>query len=292
MSNIAKIYEDIKQKPYKYSFSQICFLLEKIHDNKKNFACGTALTEPIKLTPYIHAATASSTCIKFNEKRRTLIINLPSLIGYNAVLPSYYADKIFFQEKQNDFFLSDFFNIFQHRYYSIKYKLEKDFTQTLSNEEKFKEVLAICGINDSKLGKYLSPFLSILVVKHKNKAGLKILLENLVKANVEVSEFAYRWFEIPEKHQLTLNKDSLIEKAIGKRTKVNYAAIEIVFWFSSFSTYMDYINDRIKQKTINTLIKYFLNKEIEFTIKLKIKKHTTKTFSLDKKNQLGITTWL
>ncbi|WP_342262173.1 type VI secretion system baseplate subunit TssG [Alphaproteobacteria bacterium endosymbiont of Tiliacea citrago] len=287
------LYQSLLDKPYHFSFFQACFLLEKIHQDKHKFASGFAFSEPIRLVPYIHASTPHSSCIKFNSLRNTFHINSPALIGFNGVLPSFYAETIFFQEKQNNFYFSDFFNIFHHRYYSLKYKLEKKYTQTLQNREKaFSEAFNICGLSNFRYKKQFTPFLSVLTMKNKSKEGLKNLLEGLLKINIDICEFQEKWFDIPKKHQLKIDRSPLVNKALGSQTKVHFASIKIIFWFENFEKYIEYLDNENKQKEIKDVIKYFLNGELEYNIQLKIKKAPSKTFNFIQQNRLGLTTWI
>lgn len=290
--SLKTIYEDLKEKPYKYSFSQACYILEKTHEEAKKFGTSTSKKEAIKLIPYIHASTPASACIKFSKERNALLVNAPSLIGYNGIFPKEYAEKIFFQEKQKNYVLSDFFNIFNHRYYSIKYKLEKNFHQGFK-DNKFEEVFEISGLKDNqKLKNILSPFLSLILLKNKTKRNLKRILENLSETEIEIEEFAKRWFDIPEENQLKLDGSKLENKAIGNQTETVHATIKIIFWFENFKKYMQYFNNQKKQENLKEVIKYYLNGELEYKIELKIKQYTTKTFHLNKANKLGFTTWI
>lgn len=292
MNNLKNIYNDLKLHPYKYSFIQACFILEQFHTDKINFGDGIAKYEPIKLTPYISASTPFSSCIKFDSSRKNFLINAPALLGFNGILPHYYSEKIFFQERQANFILSDFFNIFQHRFFSLKYKIEKCYSTNIQSTSKFEEVFCISGINNNAFKSKLSPFFSILIMRSKTKNNLKILLENLIQTDIIVNEFHSKWFDIPEKHQLKMDYSLLTEKALGTKTKINHSAIEIVFLFANFEKYMIYLNNKDKQQEINAILKYFFNGELNFSIKLQIRKHTSQTFCLNSQNQLGLTTWL
>lgn len=293
--NLLKLYNALKEKPYEFSFFQACFLLEKQYNDLPGFTNGTLYTEPIKLTPYIYASTPHSTCIEFDLNRNVFKINAPALIGYNGVLPSYYTEKIFFQEKDKNFFLSDFFNIFHHRYFAIKYKLEKTYSQVLEKKTKFKEVLSITGLanlKDTQIKNNMLPFVSLLTHKTKTTNNLLMILQNLINASVQIKEFHPKWFSIPNQNQIKLNRKPFIDKALGKETLIYHACIQIILTFDSFKEYIQYIKNKDLQTQINKTIKYFLNKEIEFEITLKIKKPVTRTIFLTNINRLGIDTWI
>lgn len=277
---IQYLYNKLVKNPSQFTFTQANRIID-LHSN-----------QGVKLISYLSLSVPKNDCISLNTNKNQLTLNAMSLLGINGVLPKYYSEQAYLNYKNHLFAFAEFIHIFENRYFSLKFKIEKTYEQTLQNTPDFKPCYQVTGTANIEIQDILSPFLSLFLNKNKNIKDLEFIIYNLTTIDVKIYQFQEKWYKIPRHYRLVLNSSPLINKALGEKTKNVQSAILIKLSFDNYSKYLEYFNNKEQKELLEKVIKYYLNNEIQFKIETTIKALVTNTIKLDQNNQLGYTTWL
>lgn len=294
----------IQTNPWDYSLHQLLSIIEKQHSHKAEFGCGKKPEdEAAQLKAYCSFSSPSSDCIEYKEEnnKSSLKINHTSLVGINGILPQRYSEIILNKEKDKNFSIIDFLDIFHHRTFGLMHKIEKQTQLNLNRNPlaNFQYCHAIAGSLPDKnekthkiFHKVFPSFAGFLWQKHKTASGLiQILNAIFPQLKITIAQFIPKWIEIFDENRAYLNKNPLKNKMLGKKAKCISNTIKIILETNDVQIYNQMLPDTENFTLIKKTAKYYLPAGFEAHIDLKL---TQKNLSckLDKTHKLGYNTWI
>ncbi len=228
--------------------------------------------------------------IKIDEAnlKAKIMINFVSHFGFSPAIQEVISERLLHTNNKS---LLDFLNIFYNRIFEIYFKQIRLKYTFLSIQNQLKMISSLSGLFHTHSHNLLDYYLYFIAPYRSNEI-LKKMLSQVTKLKVEIDDFKPRYKFFSESYQLTLSRDSTLDgiKTIGKKYLSHNSAIEIIFYLQETKK-PDFYKDKSKFKNLKFLIETYLNKEIEYKIKIRpFKKETS--YLGNKINYLGINTFL
>lgn len=295
------LLKNAEKEPWNFSLYRLLFLLEKKYKDKKRFSYGKSRKEePAFLNGYNNMSVPSSDFVKFSKDKGDLInltLNHTSLLGVNSPLPQGYIEKIIQEKRGNNSAIEDFLNIFNHRWFSLLYKMEKKNEISLENDLHSHDLFNMNkGISGALLLKdwsqVLSPFANVFWQKTKNFTNLKKILESIFNFKFEIDQFQEQKILVEDDCQASLKNCSLSNKILGKYATSVQNKISISIYMDSLKDYLIIVLNKNHLEFIFKVVEYYVPSFISVAYKFFLNPKSKPECSLNGALFLNKNAWL
>jgi type VI secretion system protein ImpH len=228
------------------------------------------------------------------------------LFGVNGPLPLHFTEYAIERKyRHQDVTLSEFCDIFHHRFLSLFYRSWADAQPTVSHDRPEKDVFAkrlavFAGFDNNQspaadktntIHKFLAGLYSM---KNRSAGALGQILSEYLQHKVMINEFEGVWYPLPKEAHCRL---SSMNSSLGNDTIIGNSTFQRSFNFSiiigplHYQEYMALINNKQSLQMIKQLTTRHVGSEFSFTIKLQLASNQTKAIPLGL-SCLGINSWL
>jgi type VI secretion system protein ImpH len=302
----------LAEAPYRFDFYQALRRLECLHDDKPRW--GRALRpidEPVRLGQEPDLTFAPAALASFEtppDGRPRLQVRLFGLLGPNGPMPlhitEYARERI---RHAGDPTLSRFLDIFNHRFLAFFYRAWAQ-AQPHVNRDRPK---------DDRFAAYIGAFLGIspaafrnrdglpdlakffhagaLIRQVRNPEGLAGILGHFFRVPVEVQEFVGQWLflGVPERTCLGREGAALGGGAVvGARVWDRQHKFRIRMGPLTLAQYESFLPGGLPLKELVDWVRLYLGFELDWDVRLLLKKDEVPPLNLSAGGRLGWTTWL
>jgi type VI secretion system ImpH/TssG family protein len=263
------IINEIEKKPWDFAFFQMLFIQEVLNKDKFNFGHGSSRkSEAALLDAYCNFSGPSSDFIAYYRNNSRLVINQPSLISMSSPLPQAYIERVLQQARENNDSMSDFLNIFNHRYFSFLYQAEKRHSIALNLEKSnhiTRIVDAVAGMFDADLQwrDTFSSFARLLWQKDKTANGLISILSSVFPYIFKINEFERKKVRVAKGNVAKLDKSPLVNKIAGSFAFSIMNRIRIVIFIKNLHDYEQMFFGMKNIDFIKKIVKYYISVGID-----------------------------
>lgn len=232
------------KEPYRFEFHQAIKLLEYLYPSAKPFGeTVNPLDEVVTVKSRVYLESMASDIYSLENlhmemsspyKPPILNVNFMGIAGIQGPLPFPYTEMIIQRQRNGDYSLKDFFDIFNHRLISILHRIRKQYLISLNTCLPEKTEIAVglrsfLGLGARALQNRLHvPDRSLLDYAgfywtHPHSAqGLERILANYFHIPIRVEKCIGLWRSIPQDQQTRIGRKGRWQKlgedaAIGKR---------------------------------------------------------------------------
>jgi type VI secretion system protein ImpH len=209
----------------------------------------------------------------------------------------------------NDNTLTEFLDIFHHRFLSLFYRAWADAQPTVSFDRADNDVFTrrvsvftgnietpqtsnknITRSNKDFINHYLAGLYS---QKNRSATSLSQIISEYIKFDVAIQQYDGMWYSLNDREYSTLGQKNVSlgnDTILGGRTFQRSFNFAIVIGPLDYQQYIKLLDDPEKFATIKTLAVKAVGNEFQFTIKILLKPNQTQTSHLGK-SRLGINSW-
>jgi type VI secretion system protein ImpH len=196
--------------PYEFSFLQAVRLFQKLLPT--NAEIGTTLThfeDPILFSSRYTYSLPSSDIYRIQviDEKPLIEVNFWGIAGPHGPLPTPLSEKVEERNREGDFALKEFLDIFNHRLLSVYYRVAQKYSLVLSPKTNIQTPVGqmLCAISgvDSERESYASvstsalmQYAGIIWQRPRSAAGLEQILSDYFQVPVIVEQFVGSWVDI------------------------------------------------------------------------------------------------
>jgi len=258
-------------------------------------------------TPLLHFHSSAFTGVSFDKVNGNYKLKNGywGLFGINGPLPTHLTEYVIERKHRfKDSTLTEFLDIFHHRFLSLFYRAWADSQPTASHDradsDTFMRRISVfsgaAGEQTETFGKKsnIQPYLAGLF-SQKNRSGstLAQILSEYIKQNVSINEFEGAWYELQptERSQLGHANTSLgVDSIAGLKTFQRSFNFSIEIGPLCYQDYYALVSNKARFSNLKSLVIKTVGSEYCFTIKLVLKPHQTQASYLGQ-CKLGINSW-
>lgn len=308
--------EKLFDKPYEFDFYQAIRVLSALKPGSHSFGTGEDLKhEPVLIKSSISYALPSSDIqsldvAPYEGQPPTLTVNFLGIAGIQGPLPQPYTELLTDRLQQKDSAFRDFLDVFNHRFVSYWYLVEKKFVLGLEQVPVDKTsigrtLLDIAGFSHPELiGKVhlhtrsLINYAPLFWQRQRSVAGLYKIVKGYFNTDVVIKEFFGAWRTPPVEdlsllgvkkgRYQTLGK-SLI---VGKRSWDAAAGILLTLQNLPWKTYLNHLPGESGNEAFRDLVRLYGGLGFILQLRATIKKDEIPPSYLGRQLFLGQTSWL
>src|SRR5262245_23397559 len=315
---------DVAREPYRYDFYQTLRRLECLYQHKPRW--GEALRpldEPVRLgqEPDLSFAPAPLASLEFGKDGAPprLQVRLFGLLGPNGPLPIHLTEYARHRLRHaGDPTLSWFLDVFHHRFLALLYRAWAQ-AQPHVNRDRIDEdhyltyVGAFIGIapgslrNRDTVGDVAKLFhVGTLVRQVRDADGLAAIIRQYFRVPARLEEFVGHWLVLARRDRTYLGPDSKtlgVSAIAGGRVWDHQSKFRIHLGPLTLDQYESFLpatrrapeGEKPRVTLLRKLVdwvRFYLCLELDWDLRLRLKKEEVPTLRLGKKGQLGWTTWL
>lgn len=311
---------DLAREPYRYDFYQTLRRIECLYDNKPRW--GAALRpvdEPLRLgqDPDVSFAPAPLASFEFGKDGAPprLQVRLFGLLGPNGPLPIHITEYTRHRLRHSgDPTLSRFLDLFHHRFIALFYRAwaqaQPHVNRDRPESDRFHVYIgSFVGIAPQSLRHRDSiPDLARLfhagtLVRHvRNADGLASIIRHFFRVPAAIEEFVGHWLRLAPAERSYLRRDaaSLGSGAVlGARVWDHQSKFRIHLGPLTLAQYESFLPATAANRTGGTLlrkltdwVRFYSCFELDWDVRLVLKREEVPRLKLGLAGQLGWTTWL
>lgn len=252
-----------------------------------------------------------------NTKRVTQPIITTSILGLTGAtgaLPQYYTDFILAQKRLGNTILIDFLGLFNHRLLSLYYRAwaKKCIFINYEKEQQLHSPDYYALITKSFHGNALNStqenhsadlngasvfYAGILSQQPRSALGLTRLLKSYLSLDISIQPWKGEWLPL-KANDWTILSSSKTYNQLGKSALVGHKVWSVQNKFTiiigplNYQKFQDFIPTSSFFNKLKTLINYYIDNHLTYSIILLLKKEHVPKCRLNSKFQLGWNTWL
>lgn len=264
-------------------------------------------------TPQLHFhASAFSEIVKQPESRQYKLKNVFwGLFGINGALPHHLTEyAIERQYRYQDKTLSEFCDIFHHRFLSLYYRAWADAQPTVSQDHAqtaatgqgrkgdiFGQQVAVfsgvCGKAPSTTHQFDKYLAGLLSNKNRGAGVLQQALSSLLKKPVEIREFEGYWYNLSKSEYSLLGRANA---RLGQEAMLGTSSFQRSFNFSiiigplNYQDYISLVSDKQQFRLLRQVTSKVVGSEFSYNIQLKLLAQQKQAARLGQCT-LGINSW-
>ncbi len=276
------IMQTLFLKPYKVSFLQAVYLLQKwIPDGQSLGESYHAIEDPLTFTPRhsYSLPTSDLYSISWDKHNRPLVcVNFVGIESPHGPLPAPLSELVHDQLYDNNHALKNFLDIFNNRLISIYCLVAQKYSFVLSPKFFSETPIGIAldafsGVKSADLEKKLLKYAGLLWQKPRSASGLEQLVSTFFKIDAEIEQFIGEWLPIPEFQQTHLGKDNQIlgfSTFLGKKFWSYTHHFIIHLKNMTLESFSDFLPTGKKYQELKEIINLYITPEQSFQIKLSL----------------------
>lgn len=315
---------DLAREPYRYDFYQTLRRLECLYPDKPRW--GSALRpidEPVRLgqDPDVAFAPAPLASLEYDRDGRAprLQVRLFGLLGPNGPLPIHLTEYARHRLRHAaDPTLSRFLDVFHHRFLALFYRAWAQAQPHVNRDRPEHDrflfyVGSFVGVAPPTLRHRDSiPDLARLfhagtLARHvRNADGLAAILRHYFGVPVRIEEFVGHWLRLAPPERSYLRRDGTVLGAgavLGSRVWDHQSKFRIHLGPLALDQYQAFLPERSAKKggaagsgrllrKLVDWVRFYLCFELDWDVRLALKREDVPALTLGRSGQLGWTTWL
>lgn len=311
---------DLAREPYKYDFYQTLRRLECLYDNKPRW--GTALRpvdEPVRLgqDPDVAFAPSPLASLEWGQDGAPprLQVRLFGLLGPNGPLPIHITEYARHRLRHaGDPTLSRFLDLFHHRFLALFYRAwaqaQPHVNRDRPDHDRFLVYIgSFIGVAPESLRhRDTVPDLARLhhagtLVRHvRNAEGLSSIIRQFFRVPAAIEEFVGHWLRLEPAERSYLRRDGAAlgsGAVLGARVWDHQSKFRIHLGPLTLAQYEAFLPATAANRTGGTLlrkltdwVRFYLCFELDWDVRLALKREEVPRLQLGIAGQLGWTTWL
>ena len=312
---------DLAREPYRYDFYQTLRRLECLYGDKPRW--GTALRpvdEPVRLgqDPDLSFAPAPLASLEFGKDGAPprLQVRLFGLLGPNGPLPIHLTEYVRHRLRHsNDPTLSRFLDLFHHRFLALLYRAwaqaQPHVNRDRAGEDRFfTYVGAFIGtaptpLRDRDTVPDLAKLFHVgtLVRQVRDADGLASIISQFFRVPARLEEFVGHWLQLARRDRTYLGPESKtlgIGAVLGGRVWDHQSKFRIHLGPLTLRQYESFLpsarpgegHRRSPLKQLVDWVRFYLCLELDWDVRLHLKKAEVPALKLGVQGKLGWTTWL
>lgn len=235
--SIPTVRETLINEPYRFEFHQAIKLLEYLYPLAKPFGeTVNPLDEVVTVKSRIYLESMASDIYslenlqietEFSHEPPILNVNFMGIAGIQGPLPFPYTEMIIQRQRNGDYSLKDFFDIFNHRLISILHRIRKQYLISLNTclpekTEIAEGLRSFLGLGARALqnrlhvpDRSLLDYASLYWTHPHSAQGLECILANYFHIPIRVEKCIGLWRSIPQDQQTRIGRKGQWQK-LGK----------------------------------------------------------------------------
>ena len=306
-------FRALEEKPYQYDFFQALRRIECLFQKMPRI--GQALRpadEPVRLGQEPALSFAPSTITSFKVKEGATLprmeVRFFGMLGPNGPLPLHLTEFVRGRSiHAGDQTLVRFLDIFHHRFMALFYRAWAQAQPTVSldrpHEDRFSFYAgSLFGLGETSLREqdavndFAKLHFSGLLARHvRNRDGLAALLTGYFRLPVEIEEFTGHWMQLQETDRTRLGKDGALlgnGAVLGSRVWDCQHKFRICLGPLDLTQYESFLPGGSALAKLVAWVRQYLCFELEWDVRLVLKREQVPKTRLGKFGCLGWTTWL
>ena len=306
-------FDALAQEPYRFDFYQALRRIECLYDTKPRWGhARRPIEEPVRLGQDPDLAFAPAPLMSFEPGRDgrppRLQVRLFGLLGPNGPLPLHITE--YARERlrhAQDPTLARFLDLFNHRFLALFYRAWAQ-AQPHVNRDRPKED-QFAGYIGSFFGVAPGAFrdrdtvpdlaklfhVGTLVRQTRNVEGLRAILQHFCRVPVVIEEFVDHWLMLDRNARTRLGREHAIlgsHAVIGERVWDRQYKFRIHLGPLSLIEYEAFLPGGSQLQKVVDWVRLYLDFELDWDVRLRLKRGEVPPTMLGKKGRLGWTTWL
>ena len=238
-----------------------------------------------------------------------MVVNFMGLTGPMGVLPLYYTELILDRVRNKDYGIVQFFDIFNHRMISLFYQAWEKYRFTIAYErgerDKFSHhLMDLIGIGSGSLQARLRVdddsllyYGGLLALRPRSAAALQRIIEDYFNVTVEIEQFTGAWFRLAEKDLCVFDRASTDSEQLGCGAVVGdeiwhqQSGVRLHIGPLALEQYLDFLPSGTAYEPLQSLAKFAGRGELDFQVRLILKKDEVPACELGGTPRLGWTSW-
>jgi type VI secretion system protein ImpH len=314
-SDAVKLAEALVRRPYEFDFYQAVRRVECAHPDKPRIGQSLRpVDDPIRLAQEPSLGFAPSTVAWYRpataDAPARLGVHFLGLLGPNGPLPlhltEYARDRM---RNSGDPTFVRFLDTFHHRMLSLFYRMWASAQPAVNFDRPESDrfaiyVGALFGIGMPSL-RHRDDFPDLaklhyagqLAGQTRHGDGLKAILADYFRLPVEVERFIGQWLELPEDSWCRLGALSEVSSlgrsiTVGSRTWECQGKFRIEFGPLGYDDYQALLPGSESLKRLVALVRNYIGDELDWDMRLILKKEEVPALQLGGEQRLGWTSWL
>ena len=305
-------FAELQAAPYQYDFYQTLRRLECLYDEKPRW--GQALRpvdEPVRLgqDPDLSFAPAPLASFEARDGRTPrLQVRLFGLFGPNGPLPIHLTE--YARERLHhagDPTFSRFLDIFHHRFLALFYRAwaqaQPHVNRDRPSDDRFTSYvgaflgMAPAAFRDRDALPDLAKFFHVgsLIRQVRNVEGLTHVLQHFFRVPVRIEEFVGHWLSLSAGERTTLSSERAVlgsGAVLGSRVWDRQHKFRIHLGPLTLEQYESFLPGGVPLRKLVDWVRLYLCFELDWDVRLILKRHEVPPLKLGAGRRLGWTTWL
>ena len=218
--------------PYEFNFLQAVRLFQKLVPDSTEV--GTTLTpkeDPILFSSRYTYSLPSSDIYRILvvDEKPLMEVNFWGVAGPHGSLPAPLSEKVEERNREGDFALKEFLDIFNHRLLSVYYRVAQKYSFVLSPKTSTQTpagqmMCAITGVDPERDGyasistSALMQYAGIMWQRPRSAAGLEQILSDYFKVPVNIEQFVGSWVDINRRQRSFMGDKRGRNNKLGRST--------------------------------------------------------------------------
>jgi type VI secretion system protein ImpH len=308
----ARMEAVLRQNPCNFEFFQAVRLIERLFPDRAPVG---RFVSPDKEVMRFNAHSAfpfpasQIQEILWDGPTPVLVVNFMGLTGPMGVLPLYYTELLIDRVRNRDRVMVEFFNIFNHRMISLFYQAWEKYRFTIAYErgerDKFSHhLMDLIGIGSMNLENRLRVkddsllyYGGLLALRPRSAAALQRIIEDYFAVTVEVEQFTGAWFRLAPKDCCIFDRASTESEQLGGGAIVGdeiwhqQSGVRLHIGPMPLDQYLDFLPSGTAYEPLQSLAKFAGRGELDFEVRLILKKDEVPSCELGGVPRLGWTSW-
>jgi type VI secretion system protein ImpH len=312
-TDVVALFAALSREPYHHDFYQTMRRLECLYSDKPRW--GRALRpvdERVRLGQDPDLSFAPAPIASFDEGGDAgiprLQVRLFGLLGPNGPLPLHITE--YARERlrnAGDRTLSRFLDVFHHRFVALFYRAwaqaQPHVNRDRPDADRFGGYVgAFLGLRPAAFrNRDLVPDIAKLfhvgvLIRHvRNAQGLRSVLEQFFRVPVRIEQFVEHWMTLapPERTYLAREGATLGHGAVlGARVWDGQHKFRVQIGSLTLPEYESFLPGGVRLGKLVDWVTFYLSLELDWDVRLVLKKDEVPPLTLDRRRRLGWTTWL
>jgi type VI secretion system protein ImpH len=306
-------FSALAEAPYRYDFYQTLRRLECLFDSKPRWGhARRPIDEPVRLGQDPDLSFAPSPLASFSAgeggRPPRLQVRLFGLLGPNGPLPIHITE--YARERlrtAGDPTLSRFLDIFHHRFLTLFYRAwaqaQPHVNRDRPNEDRFAVYLgSFMGVAPASFRNRdtlpdLAKFFHVgaLIRQTRNAEGLRAILQHFFRVPVEVEQFVGDWMRLEPPQRTYLGRDGAVlgvAAVAGRRVWDQQHKFRLHVGPLTLDQYEDFLPGGARLRKLVDWVRLYTHFELDWDVRLQLKKDDVPPLRLGAGRRLGWTTWL
>ncbi|GAB1261898.1 type VI secretion system baseplate subunit TssG [Aurantivibrio plasticivorans] len=240
--------------------------------------------------------------------KHEILVNFMGLLGTSGVLPQHYTRLAQVRNKQKDYALSGFLDLFNHRLVSLYYRswvkyrvaAQYEIFRSKNKVDPFSQLVkGLSGNTDRTISETQQFYSGYFSRKVRSGTNLQMMLKHFTNTDVDIKYFQGRWLEIAKEDRSRLSSVNTSRSLtlgqglpLGKRCWDMQSAIKLILGPISHELYQRIGPGSKKYQQMTALIKAYVPINMQVKLEYLVESDGRFNCRLDGQFKLGRNAWL